>query len=81
MLYNEKMMIDNADLIIPFEHCSFGKPVEDCPFKIYWDRDFDKDENHPILVLDNKELEKLRTFHRKCMLEQVKRVQEEFTFE
>jgi hypothetical protein len=80
MLFNEKY-INNADLIIPFERCSFGKSVEDCPFKAYWNRDFDDEGEHPILTINNEELEKLRDFHRNCMLEQVKRVQEEFTFE
>lgn len=80
MLFNEKY-IKNADLIIPFERCLFGKPVDDCPFKPYWHSDFIDGEHHPILMLDNEELEKLRGFHRKCMLEQVKSVQEEFTFE
>ena len=80
MLFNEKYT-KNADLIVPFERCLFGKSVENCPFKAYWNRDFDNEGEHPILTLDNEELEKLRDFHRKCMLEQVKRVQEEFEFE
>jgi hypothetical protein len=80
MLFNEKY-IKNADLIIPFERCLFGKPVDDCPFKPYWHSDFNDGEHHPILTLDNTELEKLRDFHRNCMPELVKRAQENFIYE
>jgi len=80
MLFNEKYL-ENADLIIPFQRCSFGKPVTDCPFIKYWNIENTDVQILPILTLPVEELEYLRDFHRKCMLKQVERVQEEFTFE
>jgi len=79
MLFNEKYL-KNADLIIPFERCSFGKPALDCPFAKYWNSVDTDEENSPILILTNEELENLRIFHRKCMLEQVKLKQADFCF-
>lgn len=80
MLFNEKYL-KNADLIIPFRRCSFGKPVSDCPFIQYWKVDETDKQEEPILTLPNKELDSLREFHRKCMLKQIARVQEEFFIE
>lgn len=80
MLFNEKYM-ENADLIIPFRRCSFGKPVTDCPFVKFWKVDKPDERKEPILILSDKELESLREFHRKCMLKQIERVQEEFFIE
>lgn len=80
MLFNEKYL-ENSDLIIPFRRCSFGKPVSDCPFVKYWNSVETDEDTDPILSLSEEELEVLRTFHRKCILEQVSRIQEELSFE
>ena len=79
-MLNDKYL-KNADLIIPFQRCSLGNPVTDCPFVKYWNTEDPDNQIQSILTVSNEELENLRTFHRKCMLEQVKKVQEEFTFE
>lgn len=73
--------MENADLIIPFRRCSFGKPVTDCPFVLYWKVDELEEQEEPIINLSDKELESFREFHRKCMLKQIERVQEEFFLE
>lgn len=80
MLFNEKY-IAHADLIIPFRRCSIGKPVTDCPFVQYWTVDDTEEQEEPILNLSDIELESLRKFHRKCMLKQIERVQEEYFIE
>ena len=80
MLFNEKLT-QNADLVIPFERCLYFRPVDDCPFVKFWAMDLADASKHPILTHSNEELEKLRAFHRKCLLEQVKRAQESFVLE
>lgn len=80
MLFNEKYL-ENSDLIIPFRRCSFGTPVNDCPFAKYWNSVETGEDADPILSLSEEELEVLRTFHRKCILEQVKLKQADYCFE
>jgi hypothetical protein len=80
MLFNEKYL-ENSDLIIPFRQCSFRNPVSDCPFVKYWNSEETGEDTNPILLLSEEELEALRTFHRKCMLEQVKLKQADYCFE
>ena len=78
MIFNEKFL-QNADLVIPFRRCSLGKPVSDCPFIKYWNEEDFEEQLMLILTLPSEELDNLRRFHRRCMLEQVKRVQSEFS--
>ena len=79
MLYNEKM-IANTDLVVPANGCQFGNPVEDCPFTKYWDIKDPDDRINAIAILSNEELENLRAFHRKCVLEKVKQFHREPKF-
>jgi len=79
MLYNEKI-IDNADLVVPVNGCQFGNPVENCPFTKFWDMKDPDDRISSIESLSDKELENLRTFHRKCILKKVKQFQKEPKF-
>jgi hypothetical protein len=80
MLFIEKFL-RNADLIISFRRCSFGKPVTDCPFVKFWTVDETEEQEEPILTIPDNELDSLREFHRKCMLKQIERVQEEYFIE
>ncbi len=80
MLFNEKLM-KNADLVIPFERCLYFRPVDNCPFVKFWTMDVTYEHEHPILVHSDEELEELRVFHRKCLVEQVKRAQESFVLD
>lgn len=79
MLFNEKI-IHNADLVIPFNGCQFGEPVSDCPFIKFWDVEDPDERIGHIATLREGELEKLRTFHRECILAKVKHAQENLSY-
>ena len=68
---NTKKFKEYVDLVVPLICCPIGEPVADCPFVCYWDiKDF-AERIRPIEELPIKELDKLRIFHRKCLMEKV----------
>ena len=60
-----------VDLVVPFTCCPIGEPVEDCPFISYWDIKDLAERIRPIEELSEEELDNLRAFHRKCLIEKV----------
>ena len=76
-MYLDDKFIKHADLVVPFNGCAFGYPVDDCPFKKYWNVQDPAERIEPIAILSEETLDNLRTFHRKCILEKVKQIQEE----
>jgi len=76
-MFLDDKFIEYSDLVIPFNNCPLGYPVDNCPFIKYWDVQDPVERIQPIETLSNTELDNLRNFHRKCILEKVKQIQEE----
>ena len=74
MYFTEKN-IKFADLVVPFINCPFEEPETDCPFKVYWEIPEIEERIQTMGNLSEEELESLREHHRKCILRQVERVQ------
>ena len=66
MSFTEKN-IKYADLVVPFTGCPVGEPVNDCPFISYWKIEDTVERIQQIEKVPEKELDKLRSFHRKCL--------------
>ncbi len=76
-MYFDDKFIKYADLVVPFNGCPLGYPVDDCPFINYWSVQDPADRIEPIAILPEETLDNMRTFHRKCILKKVKQIQEE----
>ena len=69
MTYLETRELKYVDLIVPLIGCPFGKATKKCPFASYWQKyDFEQRISLIHTIPDNK-LEKLRTYHRACVLQ------------
>ena len=76
-MFLDKKKIEYSDLVISFNGCPLGYPVYDCPFVKYWDIQDPAERIEPIAKISEETLDNMRTFHRKCILEKVKQIQEE----
>jgi hypothetical protein len=75
-MYDEKYLRD-ADLILSFHRCMYGRAVPDCPFKKFQDAEPGDALQHPIMTLTEPELEEMRIFHRGCMERKLSQAGEE----
>ena len=76
-MFLDDKYIKYADLVVPFNGCPLGNPVDDCPFIKYWDVQDPAERIQLIATLSEEGLDNLRTFHRKCILKKVKQFQED----
>ena len=66
--------INYADLVVAFIHCPFDEPEDDCPFKSYWEIPQIEDRIRAMAELPETELNRLREYHRQCILRQAERL-------
>lgn len=58
----------NVDLINAFSGCPMGKPLEDCPFRAYYELNNEREQILQIENIEQEELDRMREFHRDCVL-------------
>ncbi|WP_321373413.1 hypothetical protein [uncultured Draconibacterium sp.] len=63
--------IKHIGLVVPFTCCPIGEPVSECPFIPFWKNNSRKDNEELIEKLPEEELEKLQTFHDKCLRKKI----------
>ncbi len=57
----------NVDLINAFSGCPMGKPLDDCPFIPYYKLNDEQAQIMQIETIPQKELDRMRVFHRDCV--------------
>lgn len=71
-MFDNKKLRQNADLVVPFTSCPFGKPINECPFIPYYELNNEREQIKQIIEIPQGKLEELRKFHRSCMQELAK---------
>jgi len=57
----------NVDLIYAFSGCPMGKPLDDCPFILYYNLNDEQKQIMQIESIPQEELDRMRAFHRDCV--------------
>ena len=58
-------------LAVPFTCCPIGEPVDDCPFKTYWEEKLNAQWAKVIDRFPEDELDRFQKFHNKCLREKL----------
>ena len=53
-------------LVVPFTCCPIGEPIEECPFKTFWNETSKKREDR-IENMPEADLDELQKYHDKCL--------------